>query len=106
MKSQALIINAARGGIINENDLYVALKQGLVAGAALDVFEREPVNMNNPLLSLDTVIVSPHNAGSSSEGKNRVVQAAVQNVIDIAEGKIPEGVLNPEVLSRRRSALA
>lgn len=101
MKPQALIINAARGGIINENDLYVALKDGVIAGAALDVFEQEPVDQSNPLLTLDNVIVSPHNAGSSSEGKNMVVRAAVQNVIDIAEGKIPAGVLNPEVLQKK-----
>ena len=93
------IINCARGGIIDEVALYHAVKNGSISGAALDVFAEEPVNMENPLLTLDRIIVSPHNAGTSVEGKNKVVGMAVQNVIDVYEGRCPRGLLNPEVMS-------
>ena len=99
MKNSAQIINCARGGIIDEVALYHAVKNGSISGAALDVFAEEPVNMENPLLTLDRIIVSPHNAGTSVEGKNKVVGMAVQNVIDVYEGRCPRGLLNPEVMS-------
>jgi D-3-phosphoglycerate dehydrogenase len=98
MKKDAIIVNCARGGIINEQDLYEALFHKKIRGACLDVFDQEPVNINNPLLTLDTVYVSAHNAGSSLEGKNRVVWDAMKNVIDIHNGLIPKGVVNPWVL--------
>lgn len=98
MKNSVQIINCARGGIVNETALYEAINGGVISGAALDVFEEEPVKDDNPLLSLERVIVSPHNAGTSVEGKNKVVGMAVQNVIDIYEGRKPRGLLNPEVL--------
>ena len=63
-------------------------------------FEEEPVNVDNPLLTLDNVIASTHNAGTSVEGKNKVVEAAVLNVLDIIDGKIPVGIRNPEVLKK------
>ena len=63
MKPTAMLVNASRGGIVNENDLYHALKEGTIAAAALDVFEQEPVNQDNPLLTLDNIILSPHGAG-------------------------------------------
>lgn len=98
MKNSAQIINCARGGIIDETALYEAVRDGVISGAALDVFTEEPVKEDNPLLTLERVIVSPHNAGTSVEGKNKVVEMAVQNVIDIHEGRRPCGLLNPEVL--------
>ena len=98
MKNSAQLINCARGGIVDEAALCEAVSNGVISGAALDVFEEEPIHMDNPLLALERVIVSPHNAGTSVEGKNRVVGMAVQNVIDIYEGRKPKGLLNPEVL--------
>lgn len=98
MKNSTQVLNCARGGIIDETALYKAVRDGVISGAALDVFEQEPVPMDYPLLTLERVIVSPHNAGTSVEGKNKVVGMAVQNVIDIAEGKRPRGLLNPEAL--------
>jgi D-3-phosphoglycerate dehydrogenase len=100
MKPSAQLINCSRGGLIDEAALYNALKEGIIAGAALDVFEEEPVNVDNPLLTLDNVIASTHNAGTSVEGKNKVVEAAVLNVLDIIDGKIPVGIRNPEVLKK------
>lgn len=98
MKNSAQLINCARGGVVDEAALYDAVKNGIISGAALDVFTEEPICMSNPLLALERVIVTPHNAGTSVEGKNRVVGMAVQNVIDIYEGGEPSGLLNREVL--------
>lgn len=94
MKPTAQIFNCARGGIIDETALYEALRDGVIFGAGLDVFDQEPVNMDNPLLSLNNLLVSPHNAGTSFEGKNNVLRAAVENVIAITNGQIPKGYLN------------
>lgn len=99
MKPGAVIVNAARGGIINEKDLFCALKNKTIAGACLDVFDNEPIGPENPLLNLSNIILSPHNAGSSLEGKNQVFEAAVKNVIDYYLGKKPTGLLNEEVLN-------
>jgi phosphoglycerate dehydrogenase-like enzyme len=99
MKPQAIIVNCARGGIVNEQALYEALKNNKIAGAGLDVFTEEPVDPNNPLLSLDNFISGTHNAGTSLEGKNNVVKSAVQSVIDYHAGERPFGIINPEVLT-------
>lgn len=97
MKPSSIIINVARGGIINEDGLHRALSSGIIAGAGLDVFAAEPVNKDNPLLRLDNVVCSAHNAGSSNEGKNYTMEAAVQNVLDVDAGKTPDGMLNKEI---------
>jgi D-3-phosphoglycerate dehydrogenase len=98
MKPTAVIVNAARGGIINEQALYTALSTKIIAAAGLDVFAEEPVKADNPLFTLDNLVASAHNAGSSADGKNKLLEAVFQNVIDLGEGRIPEGLLNPEVL--------
>ena len=98
MKKTAIIVNCARGGIINELDLYNALKNEQIFGAGLDVFVNEPINMDNPLLTLNNVVLMPHNAGTTDEGKNKVVGAAFRNVIEFIDGKVPHGIKNPEVL--------
>jgi len=98
MKRSAILINTSRGGLVDEMALYDALKTGEIASAALDVFVEEPVPIDHPLLTLDNFIGTAHNAGTSREGKNNVVRAAVQNVLDILDGKIPEGTLNASVL--------
>jgi len=99
MKPKAILISAARGGVVNEADLYAALKEGRIAGAGLDVFEQEPPSAANPLLSLDCVITSPHNAALSEEGAIRMGMETAQNVIDFVEGRInPERVVNKTVL--------
>lgn len=97
MKKTAYIINASRGGIINEADLYEALKNHVIAGAALDVFTCEPIKLDNPLLTLDNLLVAPHAAGSTYEGLDGIVGAAFRNVGDIAEGRVPLGTRNPSV---------
>ena len=98
MKPEAFIVNAARGGIINEHDLYEVLKEKRIAGAALDVFVSEPIEKDNPLLTLDNVIFSPHMAGSTFEGLDAIEGMACENVCELIDGKVPRGVRNPEAL--------
>jgi D-3-phosphoglycerate dehydrogenase len=81
MKTSVRIINCARGGIINEKDLYDALIDGKVAGAALDVFEKEPPE-NNPLLTHDNVIATPHLGASTKEAQENVAIAVAEQVVD------------------------
>ena len=99
MKPGAILINCARGGIVNEKALGEALKSNRIAGAGFDVFEQEPIKADNPLFKLENLVMTPHNAGTSLEGKNSVVKAAVINVVEYATGKQPYGVLNPEALA-------
>ena len=88
MKKNVIIINTARGGIINENDLDIALKKNIIFGAGLDVFEKEPVDLNNPLLKNKKVLLSPHSATFTEECTERMGIETVQNVIDFFENKI------------------
>ncbi len=99
MKPSAIVINAARGGVLHEKDLYEALQQGFIAGAGLDVFEKEPAPADNPLFGLDSVVVSPHNAALSREGALRMGTETAANVIRFVAGEIDPGcVVNPAVL--------
>ncbi len=81
MKNGVRIINCARGGIVNEQDLYEALKSGKVAGAALDVFEKEPPE-NNPLLTLENVVCTPHLGASTEEAQENVALAVAEQIAD------------------------
>jgi len=104
MKRGAYIINVGRGGIIVESDLVRALKEGIIGGAALDVFEKEPIDPNNELIKLDNVVLSPHYAGTSMEAIRESSYLAAKNVVDFYLGRIPEGIVNKEVLERIRSS--
>ena len=88
MKKNCIIINAARGGIINEIDLDRALNEDLIFGAGLDVFEVEPPNLENPLLKNNKVFLSPHTAAFTEECMTRMGIETVQNIIDFFEGKL------------------
>lgn len=97
MKQSVRIINCARGGIINETDLYEALVAGKVAGAALDVFEKEPPE-NNPLLSLDNVIFTPHLGASTKEAQENVAVAVAEQIVDyLVHGTIRHAVNFPSI---------
>jgi D-3-phosphoglycerate dehydrogenase len=98
MKKTSYIINCARGGIINEIDLYDALKNNKISGAGLDVFDIEPAPLNNKLLELKNVILSPHIAGVTVEATIRMSTESVQNVFDIFDNKINQNVIvNKEI---------
>ena len=98
MKRGAYIVNTARGGIINERALCDALGAGKIAGAGIDVFEREPAPGDHPLLKLPNVIVAPHLAGVTVESLDRMAIATVRNILSVLDGKpIRENAVNPEV---------
>lgn len=88
MKSTAVIINTARGPIIDEPALIRALQNELIAGAALDVFETEPLPVENPLLEMDNVMLASHNANSSPKAWERVHQNTVQNLLNVLEKEL------------------
>ena len=92
MKPSAFVVNTARGGLIDENALYTALKDGQIAGAGLDVFAEEPPT-GSPLLELPTVIFSPHAAGVSRESQDRMGVQAVRSAIDVLSGSWPREIV-------------
>jgi glyoxylate reductase len=90
MKKSAFFINAARGAIVNEEALTEALKTGEIAGAGLDVFVKEPIDSNHPLLSLDNVVALPHIASSSTETRLGMMNLCVQNIMAVLKGDKPK----------------
>lgn len=82
MKKDAILINAARGGIVNEKDLATALKEEKIRGAGLDVFEKEPLSANSPLLELENIVLTPHLGGSTEEAQLRVGLMAVDQLTE------------------------
>lgn len=96
MKATAVVINMARGPIIDERDLIQALTSGSIAGAGLDVFETEPVT--NELIDLDNVTLSPHCLSWTDEMSLGNGTSCVRAIVDVANGRTPDFVINPEVL--------
>jgi len=89
MKWGAMIVNTARGRIIDESALIEALRSGHISATALDVFEEEPIRSDNPLLSMDNVILTPHLSASSLEAMRRMATQVAQGVFYVLEGKEP-----------------
>ncbi len=99
MKTSAYLVNCARGGIVDEQALCVALESNSIAGAGLDVFVREPLPGDDPLLGLDNLITSPHVAGVTLEASVRMATGAARNVLAAFDGTLdPAVVVNSEVL--------
>jgi phosphoglycerate dehydrogenase-like enzyme len=98
MKPTARFVNVARGELVDEEALFDALKTGRIAGAALDVFEHEPLPADNPLTSLDNVILTPHWSASTTDVWRATGRAMVEGMLRAAEGEVPENVVNREVL--------
>ena len=98
MKRTAYLVSTARGGIINEPDLHKALSDGTLPAAALDVFDKEPPDADNPLFKLPNLICSPHIAGVTAEAMERMAEQAALNVLSVLDGKPrKENAVNPEV---------
>ena len=97
MKRNAIIVNTARGAIINENALCIALSEGYIAGAGLDVTEPDPPPANSPLLSFNNVILTGHNAGSSPESQVAMWTVPIEELSRVMRGEWPLGFVNPEV---------
>ena len=100
MKPTAYIINTSRGGVIDEAALIEALNKGVIAGAGLDVVEKEPISPDNPLCALDNVVLTPHTAFYSDASLPRLLQMTGQAVADVLLGYWPRDVVNPEVKPR------
>lgn len=100
MKPDAFLINNARGPVVDENALYEALKNGRLAGAALDVFAVEPAPTANPLLTLDNVVVAPHISSASHATREKMSEMVAENLIAFFAGREPPDLLNPEACKK------
>ncbi|MDD5748415.1 MAG: NAD(P)-dependent oxidoreductase, partial [Actinomycetota bacterium] len=94
MKPGSILINVARGKVVDEKALVNALNEGHLAGAGIDVFTKEPVTMDNPLLDAKNVILSPHIAGATNEARLRIITTSVQNILSVLRGEKPVNVVN------------
>lgn len=106
MKPEAYFVITARGSIVDEAALAEALREKRIRGAGLDVFEVEPPPLDNPLLALDNVIVSPHTAGVTVESRENIAKFAAEQLIGVFKGERPPRLLNPEVWPHFRERFA
>jgi glyoxylate reductase len=101
MKKTAILINTSRGPVVDEDALYKALRDNKIAGAGLDVFMKEPIEMSNPLLKLQNVVLLPHIGSASVETRTKMAVIAVENAIAVLKHKVPPNLVNPEVQKMR-----
>jgi D-3-phosphoglycerate dehydrogenase len=102
MKSSSVLINTCRGAVIDTTSLAVALNERRVGGAALDVFEAEPLSPDHPLQSAPRVVFSPHIAGSTVEARSAMSEVVARQVLQVLRGETPDFLANPQVLSKIR----
>ena len=102
MRPEAYLINVARGPVVDEPALIEALQSRRIAGAALDVFEQEPIDPGNPLLAMDNVIVTPHSLCWTDECFHNMASTGLASIVDALAGRRPQFVVNPEVLQHER----
>lgn len=100
MRPTAYLLNTARGGIVDEKALEAALREGRIAGAALDCFATEPLTTPPPFADLDNVLLAPHSIAWTDELFRDIGRAVCRGMLDLAAGRVPAGVVNPEVLAR------
>ena len=106
MKPTAFIINCARGPILDEAALYVALRDRKIAGAGLDVMEQAAPPAGHPLFQLDNVLVTPHVAFLSRQSVHELEVRTAQATVDVLQGRMPQFLVNPAVLPQARIQLA
>jgi D-3-phosphoglycerate dehydrogenase len=102
MKPGALLVNVARGPVVDEAALVAALRSGRIGGAALDVFDTQPLPPDHPLLSFDTVILTPHMAGITEESMMRMGVGAAEEAVRVLAGDLPVNLRNPEAVPAYR----
>ena len=107
MKDTAVLVNTGRGPLVDQKALYQALEAGRIAGAALDVTDPEPIAPDDPLLSLDNVVIAPHIASASTATRSRMAMLAAENLLAALAGRIPRDSVNRDIArpwraSRRR----
>ena len=96
MRKTAYLINTSRGAVVDEAALYEALSKGAIAGAAIDVFEREPIDFNSGLIGLDNIVMTPHLASASIDTRTAMTVMAARNLVAALQGKVPPNSVNPE----------
>ncbi|MCF8565849.1 D-glycerate dehydrogenase [Alicyclobacillus tolerans] len=102
MKPDAFFINAARGKVVDEAALVEVLTSGKIAGAGLDVYEQEPVSLDNPLLHMDNVVTLPHIGSATGVTRLKMAQKAADNLVAALSGQVPENLVNPESVEDTR----
>ena len=102
MKPTAYLVNTARGGIVNGEALYTALRDGIIMGAAVDVTEPEPIKPDDPLLTFNNFIVTAHSGHFSLPAFTELIHRPAREVVRVLKGEWPAGLLNPEVKERYR----
>jgi glyoxylate reductase len=101
MKNTAFLINTSRGQIIYERDLIKALKNKWISGAALDVYEKEPMSFSNPLLRMQNVIILPHIGSATYQVRSKMARVAAENLLNVLKGIEPLYVVNPHLKKKR-----
>lgn len=101
MKPTAYVINTSRGGLIDHSALFSALQRNQIAGAALDVFDPEPPDLNDPLFQDERVICTPHAAFISEQAVGQMRTEAMQNIVSVLSGRRPVNLINPQIYSAR-----
>ncbi len=96
MKPDAILVNTSRGGVIDEAALTRALQEGRIAGAGLDVFEKEPIDRSNPLIALPNVTLLPHIGSATREARARMSEMAAENIVAVLRGERPRNWINPD----------
>jgi glyoxylate reductase len=100
MKRTSFLINTSRGQLVDQKALVRALKEKWIAGAALDVFEVEPIVPSDPILGLDNVVLTPHIGSATMEARNRMSREAASNVLTVLSGQQPRNTVNPKTKPR------
>lgn len=103
MKKTAILINSARGPIVDTDALYEALRDGVIAGAGLDVTEPEPIPADHPILKLDNLTIAPHIASASVATRTTMATMAAENCVAALKGEVPPNLVNPEALKVRET---
>lgn len=99
MKKTAVLINTARGPMINVPELKTALENGVIAGAGIDVYDKEPPTSDYPLMGMDKVVLTPHLAWYSEEGGQDIRRTIIDDLERFLQGRLPKSVINPDVLT-------
>ncbi len=97
MKPEAILINTSRGSVVDESALVKVLRENVIGGAGIDVFEKEPIDSDNPLLEMENVVLLPHIGSATKEARRGMGEVAARNLLAVLRGESPAYWLNPEV---------
>lgn len=101
MKHTSIFINTARGAVVDERALFKALQEKWIHGAGIDVWEKEPTSLDNPMLALENTVLCPHTASATVESRTRMAELSARNLASVLKGEMPHSLVNNEVLKIR-----